>query len=512
MSVSHRIFLGVSAFLLVVNILVMNDLTTIWDGAEALMAWQSGRGEAGARLPGWLLAQVWPAGLFAFRLPGALLLLAVFPLYWYLSKPILGATSTRLTLLVLAASFLVPNLAKVATGDIWAMASQWLAFAALLRFLKQPLWQWQTIFYLLLALAVWVQPAQSLVFLIGSSLYLYFVHPQGRNLRRLQPWLAGPFFAAILFWIGALSWDNSSFLIGFRSGRFLSWNFLGMLPFLGFSLTGIWEIVQRARRKEEFALIHSGALIFALLGHSLALTGLLALLAAKQIQAYFKPGYPYKAAVQAVAILHLLAVFFGALALLAGGLYYFEGTGYRAAAASVGLYWMLSFIAVLGLIGMNRRHLLGGAVLGGLLCTTQFWLQLNPLLDSRRSWPAEFLAEVAAAMPALESSSEAICLIYSPAEAPFPALAVQAQTVFREVRWLETANTLQRALQEHPEACFLVAGEAAEMLPTDYQLFARAQGWGRREGHLVFGAWKQRSERASEDEIEQQEQDRRSDD
>jgi hypothetical protein len=511
MSLSHRIFLGSVALLLIVNLLVMNDLTTLWDGAEALMAWQSGRGEAGRYLPGWLLAQAWPAGLFAFRLPGALLLLAAFPLYWYLSKPILGAVSTRLTLLVLAASFLVPNLAKVATGDIWAMTTQWLAFAALLRFLKQPLRQWQTIFHLLFALAVWVQPIQALIFLLGSSLYLYFAHPQGKNLRRLQPWLTGPLFAALLYWGGALSLDEGSFLIGFRSGRFLSWNFLGMLPFLGFCLTGLWEIVQRARRREEFALIYIGALAFALLGHSLALAGLLALLAAKQIQAYFKPGYPYKAAVQAVAILHLLAVFFGALVLLAGGFYYFEGTGYRAAAATVGLYWMLSFIAVLGLVGMNRRHLLGGAILSGLLCTTQFWLQLNPLLESRRSWPTAFLAAVAEEMPALKTSPEAICLVYSPAEAPFPALAVQAHAVFREVRWLETASALQRALQEHPEACFLLPGEASEMLPPGYRQFARAEGWGSREGQLLFGAWK-RSERTSEDEIEEQEHDRRSDD
>ena len=48
------------------------------------------------------------------------------------------------------------------------------------------------------------------------------------------------------------------------------------------------------------------------------------------------------------------------------------------------VYWMLSFAAVIGLYGYNRRFVLGGMALAGLLATSLFWLQLFPLWESRR--------------------------------------------------------------------------------------------------------------------------------
>ncbi len=476
MSVAQRIFLGLAAFLLAVNVLIMNDLSTLWDGAEALLAWQSGRGEAGIALPGALLAKAWPQGVFWFRLPGALLLLLAFPLYWWIAKAILGREATIYTLLVLAASLLVPNLAKVASGDIWAMVTQWLGFAVLLRFLKQPHLLWRLAFYSLLALAIWIQPVNASIFLLGSSAYLYFAHPQGKNLLSLQPWLAGAAIAAVLYWGKLLPLDNSYFVIGFQSGRFLLWNFLGMAPFIGFCLAGLWGSVQRARQGEELALVNLGALAFALLGHSLALQGILALLAAKQLQGYFMPGYRYKGVVQAGAILHLIAVFFGAFFLLAVGFFQFDGIGYRAAAATAGLYWMLSLVGVLGLVGSNRRHTLGGTALAGLLLTTLFWLQLNPLLESRRAWPKKLVEDTARLVPALKSETGPVCFIYQPVDEPFRALAAYAQLAFPHTSLLDSEAALRQAMESQTANCFLLPAERVEALAPG-QADLRAEGW-----------------------------------
>jgi hypothetical protein len=486
MSVAQRIFLGLAAFLLAANVLIMNDLSTLWDGAEALLAWQSGRGEAGPALPGILLAQTWPQGVFWFRLPGALLLLLAFPLYWWMAKALLGREATIYTLLVLAASLMVPNLAKLASGDIWAMVTQWLGFAVLLRFLKQPLMLWRLVFYSLLALAIWIQPVNASIFLLGSSAYLYFAHPQGKNLLSLQPWLAGVAIAAVLYWGKLLPMDNSHFVIGFQSGRFLLWSFLGMAPFIGFCLAGLWGSIQRARQGEELAVINLGALAFALLGHSLALPGILAFLTAKQIQGYFKPGYPYKAIVQAGALLHLLAIFFASFLLLTGSFIKFDAAGYRASVAVTGLYWMLSFIGVLGLVGMNRRHTLAGTFLAGLLLTTLFWLQLNPFLEKQRSWPFGLLQEAERLMPALKSVDDGLaCAIYIPPGTPFPSLAAYAQAVFPTTILLDSEAALRQVMESQPENCFLLPAEIAEVLAPG-QADLRAEGW---DGRLRFVAY-----------------------
>lgn len=478
MSIQKRLFIGVAAILFLANLLVMNDFTSLWDGPESFIFWQLSQGGSKGSLYEGVLSLVYNLGIFWFRLPGALLLLLAMPLYWLISQKIFGRQATLYTLLALAASLLMPNLAKCASGDVWAMVTQWLAFATLIRFLKQPERGWQLLFYLLLALAVWVQPMNALIFLLGVSIYLYFAHPQGKNLIRLQPWLAGPAFAGILYALNMLSFDGQGFVVGFRSGRFFLWNFLGLLPFLGFWMAGLWESFQRARKGEELARISLGAFIFAMLGHSLALQGILALLVAKQWQGAFQSGYPYKPIVLTGALLHLLGIFFAAILLMIGGFHEFGPLGFRAGVATTGAYWMLSFVGVIGLVGGNRRYVIGGAVLAGLLLTTLFWLQLNPLLESRRNWASRLVQETAVYSKQAGQPPTKNILVFHPNGTPFPKLAAYAGAAFPHIRLLQTDTELRAALAEAQVSYVLLPVETARKLePDSGREIKRIEGW-----------------------------------
>lgn len=479
MKIRTQVFSFVAGFLLLANLLVTNDFTTLWAGAESLLAWRSLSGEAGSTPHELLLAWIMgngPVPHFWLRLPGALVFILALGGYWALARKLFGTELLVVALMVMGASLLMPNLAKVATGDTWAMATQWLAFGALIRFLKQPVLAWRAVFYGLLFLAVWIQPANALIFLLGSSAFLYFLHPQGRRLWSLNPWLAGLAFFLLLYYAGAATFIQAGFLVGFRTGRFLLWNLIGILPFLGFVLAGLWETARRLGRREEMALLNAAGIIFALAGHSLALQGLLAFVAARQLKNYFDPNYPHRPIVKAGALLHLVAAFCVLTPLMIGGFFQFRGAGFRAMLAAGGIYWMMSFVAVIGLFGPSRRYLYGGAILSGLLLCTLFWLQVNPLIQQKLDWPGE-LVQKSLVSNAGAGSGRAF-LMHRDGE-PFPPLAPYCRAGYPETQILNTAESLGGSWERAGAAVFFLKRSDAESLgarsPAD-----TIKGWGSR--------------------------------
>ena len=464
MTVRYRFFVALASFFLLVNLLVMNDFTTLWAGAESLLAWQSMNGESGVTPHELLQSIIMGAEQvphFGMRLPGVLIFVLALGAYWGISRKLLGSEVLVSTLLVLGASLLIPNLAKAATGDIWAMTTQWLAFAVLIRFLKQPSLLWRVVFYGLLWLAVWVQAANALIFLMGSSAFLYFLHPEGKRLWSLNPWGAGLLVFLLLYFTQLLTFSQDGFLAGFRASRFLLWNLIGILPFLGFVLAGIWETAQRVGRREEMAILNAAGLIFALLGHSWALQGIFALLAARQLKNYFDPNYPYGPAVKAGALLHLVAAFFVLTPLMVGSFLQFRAPGFRAMLATGGIYWMLSFTAVIGLFGPNRRYLYGGVILGGLLLTTMFWLQLNPLLQQKMSWPRVLVQQ---SMQDAEVDESMPSFLVHQQKTPFPVLAPYSKAAFPQTALLNGSDNLQQVWDTSGTAVFLLELSDAEKL------------------------------------------------
>jgi hypothetical protein len=475
---STNYLLPTAALFFFFNLLVSNDYTTLWSGPESFLAWRALHGEAGFTLHEQLMALPLSAATeikhIMLRLPSILILLFSLPLFYWLVKPLFGKTLVENSLLLLAASLLVANLAKVAAGDIWAMVLQWTAFAAMLRYLKQPALLWQLLFYSLFALALWVQPLNSLLFILGSGGYLYFVHPDGKRLWRLNPWIMGGLTLAGGYMLQWMVFSQHSFYLGFHTDRFLLANLVGILPFLGFALAGVWESIIRARKGEELSIIFLGGFLFALLAHAPALQLILVMLAAKQLKSSFLPNYPYRNIVLTGAVLQLVTAACMLIIFMMGIFVEFRGLGYRAALAAGGIYWMLSFVGVVGYLGNREIYAKVGVIFSGLLFTSLFWLQLNPLVESQRNWVQRLPSE-SLQLPTIEGTAD--CLILPPDSTLFPNLAAYAKAAFPNTVILDNEAQLKaswEASASEPQLYFLPVDQAPASATVDSTEY---KGW-----------------------------------
>ena len=383
-SPAYRYFLWGSAFLFLANLLVANDLAGIWDPWEAWNILHWGSAAASELSPTqylWSWLDDWMGlQLFWLRLPSALILFAGFAWWYYWGKSIFGKRTSWNVLLVMASSFALLFCGKLAVNDAWLLVFQWINFLCLIRFLKGASHSWAWWYYLTFFFGAWIHPWSMVVFcLIGGAL-LRFFHPDGKVLDRLWLWL---FLAVFLF----TSPKTSGFVLAYGHSsywQYLLILFLGLLPWTGFLVASLADLVCKLRRGEEMALISCALLIAALAAQSLVLTGALALLIARQLSAYFQRNYPFKAWVKGFAILHLLCSFFLITYFLLSAYAIRGGVGFRSAMAAGAIYWMLTFIGVLGLYSFRPRLVLGGMAWGGMLGFLLFWIQVFPILESDR--------------------------------------------------------------------------------------------------------------------------------
>lgn len=393
-----RVFCGLVGAICVINMLVMNDVASLWGGAEAALANSNGA-EAQSYLPAIIQKMIWNAvdgNLFIYRMPGVVWLLGAAVGFYFIARPLLGERTAALTLLVAGASLGIPQLAKIATPDAWILALHALAYVLMLRFLKQPRTAWRIAFYAVVLPAGLVHSYATLILFCVAPAVLYFRHPQGKRLWALQPWTAAIVAFGIAWLTGAAQWNPPWFFAGFFQSPYWLVALLGFLPFTGFVLSGLRDYVPKLRKGDETALIVLVWIGAGLLAGSPVAGVALALLIARQMDAYFHPNYPYATVVQTGAVLHLILVFFGAMGLMLGGLYYFEGVGFRAGLAVGAAYWSMSFLGVIGLYGKQRRLVIGGPILAGALAVLLFWLQAFPILESRRQQGVGFLSEIPA--------------------------------------------------------------------------------------------------------------------
>ena len=112
MTARYRFLVYLSGFLLLANLLVMNDFTSLWGGAESWLAWRSLSGESGLAphelFMGWIMGEG-PIPHFWIRLPGVVIFILSLALYWGITQRLFGAEVLRSTLLILSASLLLPN-------------------------------------------------------------------------------------------------------------------------------------------------------------------------------------------------------------------------------------------------------------------------------------------------------------------------------------------------------------------------------------------------------------------
>lgn len=476
--------------MVIINALIFNDLASLWEGPESFLAWRALHDASGFTphelISGALLDSTL-SNLFWFRFPPIVAILSGGILFWYAASPIFGNKSILNTIFLGAASLLIVNIAKIATGDIWALLSQWLTFIVLVRYLKQPKLQWQIAFYVLMALSIWIQPAQSLLFLLCYATWLYIKHPNGKRLWKLNPWIFSMITFGVLYMMQWAVFSQHSFLFGFNSLKFLSWNLIGILPFIGFALAGIWETIQKARKGEELAIILSGALLFSLLAHSMAFQMILAMLAARQLEHYFAENYPYKDIVRGGTVLHLIFAVLIIIVLLMGAFFQFKGPGFRAGLAAGGIYWMWSVVAVIGLYGMNARYVRAGTIFSGIFFVSLFWLQVVPVLETRWQWHKELLLQITESSSADENIKDNTCLVYNENKNTFPALATYAKANFPKTVLLDDQEATESIIQSGNSAYFILPVKTFEAVAITVDSTHQLKGWNHRFKNVHYG-------------------------
>ncbi len=430
------------------SLLLMNEANTVLSPAEtasilAAQAEVSDLGPLPARLLDWIYQ--W-RGLdwFNLRLPGILALVAAAIGWYAMARRLLGESTTVFSLIVLASTWLVINLAKFAVADTWLMTFQLLFFASTLRHLKQNDLLWKILFVLTAFGGFLIHPLAMLIYswvIVGGLMVL---HPQGKRLRNslvlgtliIVPTLVGG--------LGGFGWSTINFQFAYGQagfGKFLLWQFIGILPWLGFLPAALWDLIQKLRRREELAVILSVFLLSAILSYGLILQMALILLIAKQVGLYFHPNYPYRPVVRTVAVLQVVITCLSLFLLMMGGAIEWRGIGFRSMMVWSVLYWGFSFMAVIGLFSISRRLIIGGITLSGALAVLLFWLQVNPLLENYRNSYRQLAERVAGS----EITTPTVALPSALEGEPSLQLYLQAKG-WQTVSWPEKAASASAVL------------------------------------------------------------------
>ena len=374
----YNFFWLIAALLFGINLLVMNDVTSFWPGAETkaiqnLLLTLESPSETQSLIPYEFFKSVYRTGglhEFKLRLLGSLGLFFTFLGFFFLGKKILGREAVLLTMLIIAGSFLIPFVAKMVVSDIWLMGAQLLQLITLILFIKQPRPKWAYWSGGFFMMGMMVSPTSMLIWTIVLSFYFLAVHPRGKNL--LNSYFYGSMLIVVLIsvWLKFWQWGDTAAVFSFEDlsiKKYGIWLLLGMLPWLGFLPAALWNMFQKLKTKEELALINLGWLVAGLLSFSLIVEFLLAFLIAKQVLFYFQANYPYKRVVKLFTLLNMLLTFLAVFAILMGGAFQFNASGYRLFLGIGAVYWISTFIGVLGVFSVRKNFVIGGITSGAML-------------------------------------------------------------------------------------------------------------------------------------------------
>jgi hypothetical protein len=413
----YRFFTWAVAFLALAQLAVGLDYITIWPGAEAEVIWRSASGSPTGSLAVGLLgiipidSEYW---LLAYRVPGVLLYLLGLWVFFRWGAALFGRDAVELTLILTAASLLLPVLAKTASLDAWRLGLELSFWVAFLRYAKDPSRQWLLAAAGLGSLAVLTGQLSTLVLLLFWQVAYYRLLVPRNAALKVQ--LAKPFvFIYLVFGVaflvsylrGNTPTDGSFFyfnLLQWGQLRFFGYAFLGLAPFIGFALAAVRDLFYKIRRGEEQAQLVAIGLVGGLVTQSLIFPFLLVFITAKQVQYYFQqPNYPWQDWVKGGQVLHLILVFIGVVLALLGGYLTFQVDGFRAVMGCGVAYWLFSFVGVIGLYGIRRDYVLGGMTLAGLLAVLFFWIQVYPFVHLQRNWPERLTKTVQKLVPPVKT-------------------------------------------------------------------------------------------------------------
>lgn len=353
--------------MVLINLLVMNDWMSLWS------PWET-EGNGLTKLFG--IGEGTPPKLFLVRLPGVLFLILGLGLSYWVGKPIFGRSRIIQGGLVLCTSFVLLFCTKLMVFDTWLLVSQSVATLAMIRYMKQPALHWVMVFWAATLLALFIHPWSTVLALVVLGISLRILHLQGKQLDKLCYWLL-----PVLLFVSPI--QQMGFIFSFGNipyWQFLGLMFLGLLPWTGFLMASFADLIYKLRKREEMAIILLGMLLAGIFAQSLLLTMVFALLIARQLAVYFQENYPYRSLVRGFAVLHLLGSFFVITFLLLNAYTTIGGVGFRAIMAAGAVYWMLTFIGVIGLFGNQKRLIMVGMTWGALVTFFLLVVRTYPVL------------------------------------------------------------------------------------------------------------------------------------
>ncbi len=397
-----RFFTWMCAFFFLAALVVRLDVITAWPGGEGFALARAMDADFGDYLPSavnhLLMAPgeaIDPARDASFLFPRLLsslwlVLAAYFTYRW--TKRLFGKQVAQLSLLCAGGSFFLPFFGKVATADTLALLGHAGMFWSVLLYGLATDKSKMIPFAIFAFLGAVAAPVSTLLLSLMLVVLAVF---QRTEYAWQTPAAISVGISCLMLVIQGPQGPNTYWYYGQEDSRVLDllyYGLLGMLPLAGWVVAGVRDLVFKGRQFEQFSLIIFMALVVTLLAQSLFFMYLVALVAGKQMQLYFREErYPWKDWVKSVSVLHLVFALVAAFLLLAGGAIAFPGEGFRAALGMAAAYWIFSLLAVLGIFGERRDFAIGGSILSGLLTILFFWVQVYPYLEAERSWPADLL-------------------------------------------------------------------------------------------------------------------------
>ncbi|MBC6992594.1 hypothetical protein QWY85_06680 [Neolewinella lacunae] len=405
-----QFFLWICSFFFFAALVMRLDVITVWPGAEGYaldLALSNERGQSLYAFVSGLLfgpgqaidAQTEAIWLFPRLLSALAVLLTGFFTY-RLAGRLFGPQAIGYGLLCAGASLFLPFFGKVATPDALALLGQVGFFWSVLLAGADAERNYLIQAGLFLFVAAVAAPLSTLAFGLGTIVAGRMLLGGGKQWMNLLFLLAIPVLILILqgnqgvrsYWF----WGGQPLAYG----RWLGYCLLGMLPLTGWLLGGLRDLVYKLQREELAARLMAAGLLLGFATQSLLFPLLLALLAGKQLQLYFREAnYPWRDWVRGGAVVHVALASLGAFMALAGIGIAFPGAGYRAALGMVAAYWIFSLLGVIGLFGERRDFAIGGSVLAGLLGVLFFWVQVYPYFEAERGWAARLAEQVEVPLP-----------------------------------------------------------------------------------------------------------------
>lgn len=222
-------------FLMALAILLINNGLSLWDQDESAYA---GFGRRMMESGDWLIPEypwsdvhrkppfhfwnitalfsLFGQSEFVLRLSSVCYIMGVYFLMYFGLRGIYGEKKTLIGVAVLASSFLVPSLAKVAVTDATLLFFSTLCAVAVIRVMNGDRWKWVLLFWLGFALALLTKGPPVIIFTGGLAALIFILHPKRLRLLRFHPWFGLPLACLPLYF-----WGKAT--VSVDGGAFVSW-------------------------------------------------------------------------------------------------------------------------------------------------------------------------------------------------------------------------------------------------------------------------------------------------